>query len=269
MSGPVGTAPARPGRDDTADLSEVRSRRNRTRLVRWLTAGGVVLALLAAAATAWFSPLLKVESVTVTGGGITDPDAVAQEAEAAVLGVPLPQVRTGSLGEELRAANPTAAAVRVAYSGPRSIAVEIEDRVPVIGVADGAAAARYDADGVRIDTVPASQLEADGLPALTVARTADPSAAAVQAAALMAEAGGALPGQVTQLRAEGRSGVLTAVIALEDGDGATAEVVFGDASEAERKARIAGYLLADGARRVDVSAPDAPAAGNAPAEDGS
>ncbi|WP_029088691.1 hypothetical protein [Brevibacterium album] len=252
----MSTAAGEPG--PAGDLTARLAQRHRSRLLRWLVAAGCVLVLLVLAGLAWFSPLLRVEAVEVTGGGITDPQAVAADAEAASLGVPLPQIRTGALGEELTAGHPTAAGITVSYSGPRSLAVSIEDRVPVIAVVSGAAAQRYDAHGELIDTVPAGEAGRAGLPELTVSGGADPSAAAVQAAALVAGLGSELPGEITELRAAGASGTLTAAVALE---GTEAEVVFGTAEDAQRKARIAALILAEGAERVDVSVPDAPAAG--------
>lgn len=236
------------------DLGAIRTARRRTVLLRWTIAVASVLVLAGIAAVAWFSPLLAIESVTAEGGGIVDAEAVRADVQESTVGTPLPQVRTGGLAEQLEAEHTAAADIEVSYAGPRSLHIVVTDRVPVVAVADGAQAVRYDADGAAIDTVPA---DAADVPTLTVASQADAAAAARDGARLLTDIGGRLPGEAKTL-AVGATGTFTLRLAMEDGD---AEVVFGTAEDAERKARVASVLLDEGHDTIDVSVPDVPKVG--------
>ncbi len=236
------------------DLGELRASRRRTVLVRWAIAAASVLALAGIGAVAWFSPLLAVQTVTAEGGGIVDADAVRADVEDRTVGTPLPQVRTGELTEQLESEHTAAAEIDVSYAGPRSLHVVVVDREPVVAVMDGRQAVRYDAHGAAIDTVPADGV---GVPTLTVAPQADAAAAARDGARLLTAIGGRLPGE-TEMLAVRPNGTFTLRITTEEGD---AEVVFGTAEDAQRKAQVAAVLLDEGHDTIDVSVPDVPKVG--------
>lgn len=237
------------------ELREARRARTRARLRRWGIVLGCALALVGLAVVAWASPLLQVTRVSVSGGGIVDADAVRASVEERTLGVPLPQVRTGRLGEQLEEENPAAQSIDVSYAWPRTLRVAIVDRTPVIAVRDGDRATRFDATGVQIDEVSAAGLE---IPVLRVDEGADPSAAARDGARLIGAIGGIIPGTAEELRAT-RSDEFELRVRTEDD--AVVQILFGDAEEGERKARIAATLLDEGHERIDVSVPAVPVAG--------
>ena len=236
------------------DLRDLRRSRLRARAVRWATVLGIVGALVAIAAVAWFSPLLEVDEVTVTGGELVDRDALRADAEEQVLGVPLPQVRRESLSTRLEEEHSAAESIAVEYAGPRALRIEVVDRTPVIAIVDGATATRFDGGGVRIDEVPADGLE---LPVLRADEGVDASAAACDGAALLTQIDGAIPVPVEELRATA-DGEFEMRVRTDDGD---ARIVFGSAEDGARKARIAAILLEEGNETVDVSVPDVPVAG--------
>lgn len=238
----------------SVDLGELRRSRRRSALTRWAVAASALCVVAALAAIAWFSPLLAVDSVTVDGGTIVDAEAVRADVEARASGVPLPQVRTQRISQELEADHRAAASIVVSYSGPRSLRVTVVDREPVIAVVDGPDAVRFDAEGISIDRVPATDL---GLPVLTVDDGADAAAAARDGAALLTEIDGILAAEVDELTAAD-SGTFTLRVHTEDGP---SEIVFGTVDEAERKATVAAVLLEEGHEKIDVSVPDVATAG--------
>lgn len=236
------------------DLGELRASRRRTALLRWSVAVASVLALAGIAGVAWFSPLLAVETVTAEGGGIVDADTVRADVEERTAGTPLPQVRTGRLAEQLEGEHTAAADIDVSYAGPRSLHITVVDREPVVAVVDGSEAVRYDAEGAAIDTIAADGVD---VPALTVASQADAAAAARDGTRLLTDIDGTLPGEAEMLTV-GTTGTFTLRLATEDGD---AEVVFGTAEDAERKAQVVAVLLDEGHDAIDVSVPDVPKVG--------
>ena len=62
--------PARAGDNSTADLTGVIRARRRQTWRRRLIAIGIVIALIALVAVAWFSPLLSLQKVQVSGSQI-------------------------------------------------------------------------------------------------------------------------------------------------------------------------------------------------------
>ena len=109
----------------------VTEERARTRLR--LVIGLVALAALAAAGFALVrSPLLSVNSVTVTGAEHSDPAAVLARLDV-VLGTPTVSVDAGAVEAALRA-DPWVADARVVVSWPGSVDVEVTEEVPVAAV---------------------------------------------------------------------------------------------------------------------------------------
>src|SRR5699024_10661232 len=90
-------APPRTGDDSTADLTGV-IRARRWQLWRPRLIGlGIVAVVITLAAVAWFSPVLALEQVNVSGGELVHHDKVSDFVLDAEGGSPLPQVRTGEV----------------------------------------------------------------------------------------------------------------------------------------------------------------------------
>ena len=115
--------PPRSGDDSTADLTGV-IRARRWQLWRPRLIGlGIVVALIALIAVAWFSPLLSLEKVSVTGGELVDLDKVSDFVLDSDGGTPLPQVRTGEVERSVLDRFPKAAEAAVHYAGPRTLKI--------------------------------------------------------------------------------------------------------------------------------------------------
>lgn len=237
---PSGEAPTAP-RDPAA----------RRRLV-WRVVGVAVLVVAVVGLAAWallFSSLTALREVEVTGADRTGAPAV-QEAAADQLGLPLLRVDTGAVTARVERL-PWVASVQVHRGFAHRLEVAVVEKTPVAAVpAPGGApgVVLLDGDGATITTADAAP---DGVPLVQV----DPSRAdAVRAASAVALAlPASLREQVSAVTATGPDDVR---LALRDGK----EVVWGGPGDDELKARVAALLLPrDGVRRVDVSAPLAPA----------
>src|SRR5699024_9219747 len=101
--------PPRTGDDSTADLTGgIRARRWRLWRPR-LIALGIVAVVITLAAVAWFSPVLALEKVNVSGGELVAHDKVSAFVLDADGGTPLPQVRTGEVEDSVLEQFPKAA----------------------------------------------------------------------------------------------------------------------------------------------------------------
>ncbi len=126
----------------------VTEERARTRLR--LVIGLVALAALAAAGFALVrSPLLSVNSVTVTGAEHSDPAAVLARLDV-VPGTPTVSVDAGAVEAALRA-DPWVADARVVVSWPGSVDVEVTEQVPVAAVITAGGYAHVTTTGVVVE----------------------------------------------------------------------------------------------------------------------
>ncbi|WP_349828443.1 cell division protein FtsQ/DivIB [Brevibacterium litoralis] len=287
-AGGAGTAPDGAGageRDDTVSLGltrrleDFRRRRRRIRLVL----AGVLAGVLALAGVAWFSPLLAVDTVTVSGSERVDTQELETDLWVAHGGTPLPRVRPGAVESAVLAAHPQLAAAEVRWSGPRAIHVELTDRTPVLAVRTGEDWTTYDAAGVPLDAPAAAP---EGMPVLVLesaqasgADTGDsagsdtPGPEPIVADALTVL--GALPAEagLTVHRMQATSPADIALVVTREGEGAsdaedgaeeaagTAEEVtlrVGTTADLDRKMEVATVLLETGAHMIDVSVPGVP-----------
>jgi cell division protein FtsQ len=190
-----------------------------------------VLVLVAAFATAVMLPALQVREITVEGiGYVAEEDvraAVAPHTGDSVLLLP-----TGAIAAEVSEV-PGVAGAEVERSWPDGVTVTVTEATPVAQLtrADGSTAI-VDAAG---EELPAEAAEGASLVPMTVeAGAADPEGAAETMSEVLASLPEPLRGAVREVTASSTSDV-TLVLALEDGG--TKTVVWGDAHDAELKAR--------------------------------
>jgi cell division protein FtsQ len=250
-SGPDKSSPDRTSPDNVLAFPEPRGRRIRRNIV---VAACVTAALVAGLiAAAIYSPVLAVQSVSVTGTKLLKP-AQVQAALKPLLGTPLPQV-SGSEVESLLKPLVQIKSVTTQAHPPSVLVVHIQERVPVALVKRGNEYMLVDVDGVKLST------------------TADPTSVKLPLIdggagnigkdlfQATAEVLGALPANVLAKLSNASAKSVDAVeLKLLDGQ----TVVWGNAGEKELKARVLEALLkmpADPANPVntyDVSVPRHP-----------
>lgn len=243
--------PARAGENSTADLTGViRARRWklwRTRLV----AIGIVAALVALVAVAWFSPLLALRQVSVSGGEFVDYDEVSDFVLDSEAGRPLPQVRPGSVEDAVLDAFPKAAKASVHYGGPRTLTIEITDRTPVLAIEGSSGYRLYDADAVDLGVVD------DAPKSLTVLGRSGGEPDRKTVSAVVRFMGSLRPELRRQLTTVEAKDEMSIKGRLDTGDHKAA-VVFGDANDPSLKVRTAVQLADEGRTEIDVSVPSVP-----------
>ncbi|MCM1012679.1 MULTISPECIES: FtsQ-type POTRA domain-containing protein [unclassified Brevibacterium] len=242
-------APPRVGDDSTADLTGIIRARRRRVWAKRLTAIGIVVAVLALAAVAWFSPVLALSAVEVEDTELVTGSEVSDFVLTEHAGTPLPQLRPGTIESEVEKQFPRAEDASVHYAGPRSLRITITDRTPVVAVSSAGGFILYDAEAVdlgSVDTAP------DGL---TVLEADTPDEETVSAVIrFMSTLGEDLRGSLTTVKADSEQGLSGTI---DTGD-AQASVVFGDSEDASLKMRTALQLAAEGRTEIDVSVPSVP-----------
>lgn len=235
----------------TISLDDRLADRKRSRIRRWLIAAAAVALLIGLGVSAWFSPVLALTDVEVTGTELTDPAAVQETVQSRWAGTPLPQIRLGELEHDLAADFPKIETADVRWSGPRSLHVAVTDRRPVLAVPEAGGWDRYDAAGQIIDQVDAMP---DDLPVLALEAVADVPAAVAAGVEFMAQVPAEQQAHITSMSA-GSPGDLRL---LYDHDGTEVTVMFGTPQEVARKFDVALALINTGAQEVDVSVPEVP-----------
>jgi cell division protein FtsQ len=216
---------------------------------RVLTALVVLGAAVLAAVLLWLvagSSVFAARQVTVTGQRELTAEQV-QEAVAVPLGVPLLRQDLDAIAQRALTL-PQVASASVVRDWPRTVAVTVTEREPLLAIRQPDGFALVDARGVAYETrpsVPAGVVPADADPTDT-ARLVE---LAVVAAALPAD----LRSQVTRLQAP-VGGEITLLLT----SGTT--VRWGDSRESPLKAGVVAALLEKKPRAIDVSAPHSPAA---------
>jgi cell division protein FtsQ len=254
----AGTRPVSPsaGEGNVLAFPETpeQARRRRSRL--WWVGGaaGLVL-LLVLGAVLYFSPLLAIRTITVTGTNLLPQDR-AEELLQPLHGVPLPQVGQRTVGE-LLAEEPAVDEVRVRAEPPTSLAVEVVEHEPVAQVPQGDQRVLYSAQGHAVVTLSAEAAEPYRLPSVSgAADLSDPAVFDAITTVL-----GSLPDPVRD-RMESASARTVDSVTLTLEDGRT--VLWGNAEHGPRKAQVLAALLkvpqdeADPVTEFDVSTPDHP-----------
>lgn len=230
---------------------EPKGRRRRKKV---LLAVGTVLALVVGLlAAAIYSPVLALQTISVTGTRLATP-AQVQAALEPLRGKPLPQISDddvrGLLGSLVQVKS-----VSVEARPPSTLAVAVHERMPVALVKQGEQYLLVDVDGVQLATTddPASA----SLPVI------DGGAGAIGQDLFRATAAvlGALPADVLAKLSNASAQSVDAVeLKLVDGQ----TIVWGNASEKELKAKVLAALLKAPAdpknpvRVYDVSVPRHP-----------
>ncbi|MET3935123.1 FtsQ-type POTRA domain-containing protein [Arthrobacter sp. OAP107] len=250
-SGPDKSSPDRSSPDNVLAFPEPRGRRIRRNIVVAACVTAVLVAGLIAAAV--YSPVLAVQSVSVTGTKLLKP-AQVQAALKPLLGTPLPQV-SGSEVESLLKPLVQIKSVTTQAHPPSVLVVHVQERVPVALVKRGNDYMLVDVDGVKLGTT------AD--PTSVKLPLIDGGAGTIGKDLFQATAEvlGALPANVLAKLSNASAKSVDAVeLKLLDGQ----TVVWGNAGEKELKARVLEALLkmpADPANPVntyDVSVPRHP-----------
>ncbi len=239
-----------PPRGVASSRSRFEARATRVRRRSWRTVLASVLLLAAAVGLAWlvwWSPVLAVRSVAVTGVAGSEERAVA-----ALVGVPdgtpLARVDTGAVAGRVRS-RVTIAEVSVQRSWPHTLTVHVVPRTPAIVVKNPQGQLEVvDRQGVsygRVTTPP------DGIPVVSATSDRAMSEEAIRTAIAVIES---LPpnlsSRVSSVRVSSADLVTFRI-------GPTA-VAWGNAEQGARKVEIVRALLATKPTRIDVSAPDTP-----------
>lgn len=219
------------------------------RIRRWLVALLVVAVVAAGIWTFYFSALLDVRGVEVTGAHTEDRAAVEEIAEREK-GTPLARVDGQAVGERITDKVPGAKAVQVDRGWPKTLKVKVTSRVPELAVGDKGNRYRLlDIEGVTIRTVDEPP---KGVPTVTTAGGAKRvSSHGVRAAS----------GMLQEMPDDLRSDV--SEVTVDEADQVTfqlgeTEVVWGDESSPDVKVRVIPVLLEKKPEVIDVSAPDTP-----------
>ncbi|MDI3331782.1 MAG: cell division protein FtsQ/DivIB [Micrococcus sp.] len=244
------------GDDNVLAFPETPEKARRRRVRLWWVGGAAGLALLLVlGAVLYFSPLLAIRTITVTGTDLLPQDR-AEELLHPLHGVPLPQVGQRTVAE-LLAGEAAVDEVRVRAEPPASLAVEIVEHQPVAQVPQGGERVLYSAQGHAVATLPAEEAERYRLPNVSdAADLADPEVFDAITTVL-----GSLPDPIRD-RMESASARTVDSVTLTLEDGRT--VLWGNAEHGTRKAQVLTALLkvpqdeADPVTEFDVSTPDHP-----------
>jgi cell division protein FtsQ len=218
---------------------------------RWLAwrrvlAVVVVLAVVGGAVWAvWFSTLLSVQAVEVTGTSELKAGQV-RRAAGVELGKPLVSVDLEAIRRRIAALGPVES-VEVSRKWPDEVLIDVTERTPIAVIDVGGELRGLDKDGVVFldyKSAPA------GLPKVTT-----PLGTSAEALREAAKVVASLPSSLTRItdHVEVRT---VDQITLELTDGRT--VVWGSAEESDQKAEVLQALLQHEAKTYDVSVPGQP-----------
>lgn len=204
-----------------------------------------LVALAAAGAVVWFSPVLTARQVRVTGVRTLSVAQVLGTAHVP-LGRPLARLSTQAVADRVAALPPVRSA-RVSRSWPDTVKIVVTERTAVLAV-------RRSAGYVLVDDQGAAYLTVASSPASVLLAEVDP--ANTQLLTRLGIVAQALP---AQLRAQVSSVAATTPdgIGLKLRGGNT--VFWGSADQSAVKAEVLLALLKHRANSYDVSAPQSPA----------
>lgn len=235
------TVRPRTGSGSSADGPPPRRRR------RWV---GVLVAVLVVAllgTAGWlvaFSSVLATRQVTVTGNKILSAEEVRAAAQIP-LGRPMARQNTDAIAARVAALRPVRS-VQVTRSWPRTLVVTVQERTPVLAVAEPTGFTLVDEAGTTYLSVPT-------VPSGIVQAAVDPSNVLLLTdVGLVARAlSPDLAKKVRIIEAGSTDGI---TLRLRDGD----QVIWGSADESVLKAQVVSALLKRAASTYDVSAPHSP-----------
>lgn len=212
-----------------------------------------VVAVGSAVAVAYFTPLMSVRTVDVTGAKVVDEQQIRDVAQAPT-GTPLLQVDTGAIADRV-AALPAVEQVTVERAYPSTLTIEVTERVPVVTVDKDGEIGVMDRLGMIYQTYPDRKslpAEFSGLPSLVTDRPGanDPTTAAVLTVAQALPAW--LKNRTVSLEASSPADI-TLVLKSER------RAVWGDSSRNDEKAEALRQILKLNGDEFNVSSPDYPA----------
>lgn len=233
-----------------ADLGQQRlGRRLRDRRRRLLVSGIlalVVILLLGTGWLVWFSSVLALKQVTVTGTSLLTPQEVTTAAGAPI-GRPLARVAEQPIADRV-ARLPQVQQVKVVRRWPTSLAIEVTERQPAYVIARDDRWLLVDRDGIGFVSL------AERPEKLIEVQTplTDPRALA-QVAQVTTTMPEELVGQVQRVEMPGPDSIKV----MLQGD---RQIFYGSGNDAEIKGQVASALVrATKAKWIDVSAPGHPA----------
>lgn len=215
----------------------------RRKILIW--SAGVVVVLVALVAILWFTPLLAVRSITISGLGDI-PDAEVRTALAIPEGKPLLRVNTGAAAQRV-AGIPKVAQVRVQRNFPSSIDVTVQERFAAVFFDSPQGTHVLDPAGVDFAVEPPPP----GTPKLVVDNPGQSDPATQAALAVLNSTPPPLRVQVGEVAAKSISDIR---LTLRDGR----VLVWGSKDRSDRKAAIALPLLSQPGQTYDISSPDLP-----------
>ncbi|HQR25795.1 MAG TPA: FtsQ-type POTRA domain-containing protein [Nocardioides sp.] len=237
---------------ETPEVTRTRKRFARRQWARrwgawkWLVGAVLVGALLAFGVwVVWFSSLLAVSGVTVTGTGYLTAAEVEDAANVPV-GEQLARVDLAAVTARVSALAPVAT-VDVTRAWPDRVRIAVTERVPVAVVDVGGVVRGMDAEGVLFREYPRAPRD---LPVVRTFAGADADARQ-EAAGVVAAMPAELARRVDHLEVESVDQIR---LVLRDGR----SVVWGSAADSAEKARVLLALLAHPAQEYDVSVPGQP-----------
>lgn len=248
--------PGGPTADNVLEFPETHGQaRRRHRRVWWISGAGLVALLAVLSAVLYFSPVLAITTVTVSGTDLLARDR-AVELLQPVRDRPLPQVGQRTV-EELLADEPAVDTVRVHAAPPHDLSVEVVEHEPVAMVHDGVDRILYSATGTALATLPRDRAAAYHLPSVASAEDVrDPEVFDAITSVL-----GTLPESIrTHMKSASAETIDSVTLTLTDGR----TVLWGNPEQGPRKAQVLQALLKvpedeqAPIREFDVSTPDRP-----------
>lgn len=245
-----------PTADNVVEFPETHGQvRRRHRRVWWISGAGVVALLAVLSAVLYFSPVLAITTVTVSGTDLLAEDR-AEELLQPVRDRPLPQVGQRTV-EDLLAGEPAVDTVRVHAKPPHDLSVEVVEHEPVAMVHQGGERILYSAAGTALATLPADRAADYQLPSVASGDdVSDPEVFDAITSVL-----GTLPESI-RTRMESATAQTVDSVTLTLTDGRT--VLWGNPEQGPRKAQVLEALLKvpeneeEPVQEFDVSTPDRP-----------
>ncbi|TXG91399.1 cell division protein FtsQ [Rhodococcus rhodnii] len=239
----------KPGRGPGAERREHTERPERPRR-SWYArplpiAVAVLVVVLGLGAVVFFTPVLSVREIEVTGAA-TVPESDVRTALAVPDGQPLARVDTGAAAMRVAELRKVASA-RVQRVYPSTVRVTVEERTPMVFVQADDGPHLLDRDGVDFETAPPPP----GVPELVAENAGFGDPATEAALGALSGLPAPLRDQVTVVRASTISDV---EFTLAD----ERIVLWGADENAERKAAVTLALLTQPGGTFDVSSPDLP-----------
>lgn len=230
--------------DATTRLAVRRRSERRRRWLQWLWLALVLAVVAGVVYLVWFSPVLAVARVEISGTGVLSEQEVSQAA-AVELGTPLVRVDVAGVAERV-AGLPPVAEVSVTRQWPDQLTIAVAEREARLAIASGSGYLIADASGVVFDT---AKSRPKGL-VLVDANPRDQRALA-DAGVVFSSLSEKTAARVTVVQARGRDSI---TLQLQKG----IRVFWGSAEQSELKSEVLDVLLQQEGTVLDVSAPTHP-----------